>query len=77
MEDLVRYIVGQLVDNADAVTIESSEQNGITVINIIAGKDEIGKIIGKQGRIARAIRTLVKAAAGSKARKISVEIIEK
>lgn len=77
MEDLVRYIVGQLVDNAEAVTIESSEQNGITVINIIAGKDEIGKIIGKQGRIARAIRTLVKAAAGSKARKISVEIIEK
>ncbi|HIT26758.1 MAG TPA: KH domain-containing protein [Candidatus Ornithoclostridium excrementipullorum] len=77
MEELVRYIVGQLVDDGSTVTVESSEQNGITVINIIAGKDEIGKIIGKQGRIARAIRTLVKAAAGSKAKKISVEIIEK
>ncbi len=77
MEELVRYIVGQLVDDGSSVTVESSEQNGITVINIIAGKDEIGKIIGKQGRIARAIRTLVKAAAGSKAKKISVEIIEK
>lgn len=77
MEELVRYIVGQLVDDGSSVTVESSEQNGITVINIIAGKDEIGKIIGKQGRIARAIRTLVKAAAGSRAKKISVEIIEK
>ena len=77
MEELVRYIVGQLVDDGSSVKVESSEQNGITVINIIAGKDEIGKIIGKQGRIARAIRTLVKAAAGSKAKKISVEIIEK
>ena len=47
------------------------------MINIIADKDEIGKIIGKQGRIAKSIRTLVKAAAGSNAKKISVEIIER
>lgn len=77
MEELVKYIVGQLVDDGSSVTVESSEQNGITVINIIAGKDEIGKIIGKQGRIAKSIRTLVKAAAGSNAKKISVEIIER
>ncbi len=77
MEDLVRYIVDQLVDDPQTVTVESSEQDGVTVINIIAGKDEIGKIIGKQGRIARAIRTLVKAAAGGRSRKISVEIIER
>ena len=77
MEELVRYIVGELVDNKDAFTVESSEQDGITVINIIADKDEIGKIIGKQGRIAKSTRTLVKAAAGSNAKKISVEIIER
>ena len=77
MEELVKYLVAQLVDDPGAVSVESSEQNGITVINIIAGKDEIGKVIGKQGRIAHAIRTLVKAAAGSKSRKISVEIIER
>ncbi len=77
MEELVRYIVGELVDNKDAYTVESTEQDGITVINIIADKDEIGKIIGKQGRIAKSIRTLVKAAAGSNAKKISVEIIER
>lgn len=77
MEELVRYIVSELVDNKDAFTVESSEQDGITVINIIADKDEIGKIIGKQGRIAKSIRTLVKAAAGGNAKKISVEIIER
>ena len=77
MEELVRYIVSELVDNKDAFTVESSEQDGITVINMIADKDEIGKIIGKQGRIAKSIRTLVTAGAGSNAKKISVEIIER
>ena len=59
MEDLVRFIVDSLVDNKDAVTIESSEEDGVLVINIISEKDQIGKIIGKQGRIAKAIRTIV------------------
>ena len=77
MEDLVRFIVDSLVDNKDAVTIESSEEDGVLVINIISEKDQIGKIIGKQGRIAKAIRTIVKARANKKKIKVSVEIIEK
>lgn len=77
MEDLVRFIVDSLVDNKDAVTIESSEEDGVLVINIISEKDQIGKIIGKQGKIAKAIRTIVKAGANKKKIKVSVEIIEK
>lgn len=77
MEELVRFIVGELVEDSAAYTVESQVEDGITVINIIAEKNEIGKIIGKQGRIAKAIRTLVKAASGKNNRKISVEIIEK
>ena len=77
MEDLVRFIIDSLVDNKDAVTIESSEEDGVLVINIISEKDQIGKIIGKQGRIAKAIRTIVKAGANKKKIKVSVEIIEK
>ena len=77
MEDLVRFIVDSLVDNKDAVTIESSEEDGVLVINIISEKDQIGKIIGKQGIIAKAIRTIVKAGANKKKIKVSVEIIEK
>lgn len=77
MEELVRFIVSELVDNKDAFEVKSQVEDGITVINIYAEKEEIGKIIGKQGRIAKAIRTIVKAGSGKDSRKVSVEIIEK
>ena len=77
MEELVRFIVEKLVDDVNGVTIESEEQDGVLVINVIAEKDQIGKIIGKQGRIAKAIRTIVRAGANREKAKVSVEIIEK
>ena len=77
MEELVRFIVNELVDNTENVNVESSVVDDIQVINIIADKSEIGKIIGKQGRIAKAIRTIVRATSGKNSQKISVEIIEK
>lgn len=77
MEELVRFIVSELVDNQEAFEVKSQVEDGITVINIYAEKEEIGKIIGKQGRIAKAIRTIVKAGSGKDSRKVSVEIIEK
>ncbi|MCI8421472.1 MAG: KH domain-containing protein [Clostridia bacterium] len=77
MEELVRFIVNELVDNKEAFEVKSQVEDGITVINIYAEKEEIGKIIGKQGRIAKAIRTIVKAGSGKDSRKVSVEIIEK
>jgi uncharacterized protein len=77
MEELVKFIVDQLVDDPSAVEVKSSEEDGILVINVIAEKEQIGKIIGKQGRIAKAIRTIVKAGANRSKIKVSVEIIEK
>ncbi len=77
MEELVRYIVSNLVDNQEAFEVKSQVEDGINVINIYADKEEIGKIRGKQGRIAKAIRSIVKAACGKDARKVSVEIIER
>ena len=77
MEELVRFIVNELVDNKEAFEVKSQVEDGINVINIYADKEEIGKIIGKQGRIAKAIRSIVKAACGKDARKVSVEIIER
>ncbi len=74
MEELVRYIVSNLVDNQEAFEVKSQVEDGINVINIYADKEEIGKIIGKQGRIAKAIRSIVKAACGQDARQVSVEI---
>ena len=77
MEEFVRFIVGELVDKKDAFEVSSQVEDGINVINIYADKDEIGKIIGKQGRIAKAIRTIVKAGSGKDSKKVSVEIIER
>ena len=77
MEELVRFIVEKLVDDANGVEIQSEEQDGVLVINVIAEKEQIGKIIGKQGRIAKAIRTIVRAGANKDKIKVSVEIIEK
>ena len=77
MEELVSFIVEKLVDDVNGVTIESEEQDGVLVINVIAEKEQIGKIIGKQGRIAKAIRTIVRAGANKEKTKVSVEIIEK
>ena len=77
MEELVSFIVEKLVDDMSQVTIESQEQDGVLVINIIAEKGQIGKIIGKQGRIAKAIRTIAKAGASRRNIKVSIDIIEK
>ena len=77
MEELVKFIVEKLVDDANGVEIQSEEQDGVLVINVIAEKEQIGKIIGKQGRIAKAIRTIVRAGANKDKIKVSVEIIEK
>jgi predicted RNA-binding protein YlqC (UPF0109 family) len=58
---LVESIVRSLVDNQDAVSVISSEEDGVCFIEIDVDDDEVGKIIGKQGRIIKAIRTLARA----------------
>ncbi len=77
MQELVKYIVENLVDDPTKVEVTTEKDNDTVVININAEKEEIGKIIGKQGRIAKAIRTVVKAGGIKENVKYSVEIIEK
>ena len=72
MGELVRYINYELDDNKDAVKVEV---DGDTV-RVSVAKDDMGKIIGKQGRTAKAIRTVVKAAGAKEGKKYSVDIIE-
>lgn len=76
MIELVEYLVSSLVPGGD-YTVEQRDGDGTTDIVISISKDDIGKIIGKQGRIARAIRTLVKAASGKSSVKYNVVIEEK
>jgi len=76
MKELVEYIAKALVDNPDAVKVSEIEGEKTSVIELVVAKEDLGKVIGKQGRTARAIRTIL-SAASSKINKHSVlEIIE-
>lgn len=76
MVELVRAITESLVEHPEAVEISESQSNGTTVIQLKVAPDDMGKVIGKQGRIAKAIRTVVKAAATKANAKVVVEIVQ-
>ena len=75
MVELVKYIVDQLVDDKSAVNITTEENDGVETITINVAEGDIGKVIGKQGRIAKAIRSVVKAAASKSEKKVVVDIV--
>lgn len=74
MTEVVKVIAMFLVDNPDEVSITETEENGETVIVLHVAEADMGKVIGKQGRIAKAIRTVVKAAAAKLDKKVNVQI---
>ncbi|MCL1985484.1 MAG: KH domain-containing protein [Betaproteobacteria bacterium] len=76
LKDLITYIAGSLVDNPDQVQVTEVEGEQTTVLELRVAKEDLGKVIGRQGRTARAMRTIL-GAASSKAKKRSVlEILE-
>lgn len=76
MEKLLRVIVAELVEDKDAIqiTCDEPDENGVVVYHLHVAPDDMGKVIGKRGRIAKAIRTLMRAGAARINQKISVEI---
>jgi len=76
MKELITYIASSLVDNPDAVQVTETEQEGTTVLELRVAKEDLGKVIGKQGRTARAIRSLLSAAAGRVNKRARLEIVE-
>lgn len=76
MKELLITIASGLVENPDAVTVTVDEPNeeGAVVYHLHVAEDDMGRVIGKQGRIAKAIRTVMRAAANQKHEKIVVEI---
>jgi hypothetical protein len=76
VKELVEIIVKALVDEPDQVEITEELKDEEQVISIKVAPDDMGKVIGKQGRIAKAIRTVVKAAAIKDDAKVSVEILQ-
>ena len=75
MEELVRMIAESLVDHPEQVQVKTVEGPESIVLELSVGPDDMGKVIGKQGRIAKAIRTVVKAASVKVPKPVFVEII--
>lgn len=76
MQELIVTIVKGLVDDKDAVsvTVDEPKEDGTVVYHLHVAADDMGRVIGKQGRIAKAIRTIVRSAAGKVKQKVAVEI---
>ena len=75
MKDLVEYIVKALADKPDEVEIKQTETESLTILEIKVSTEDVGKVIGKEGRIANAIRTIVKSAGAKDRKRVTVEII--
>lgn len=76
MQELVEYIAKSLVDRPEEVRVSLEEKEDVTVLHLSVAKDDLGKIIGRQGRTARALRTLVNAASAKQERRCILEIEE-
>ena len=76
MVEIVEYLARRLVDEPDAVRVEELERDGDTVLQLHVAPDDVGKVIGRQGRIARALRTLVRASAARRRGRVLLEIVE-
>jgi len=76
MLELVKYVAESLVDNPSEVKVKQVEGDKTIVLELSVARDDMGKVIGKQGRIAKAIRTVVKAASAKSRKKYVVEIVE-
>ena len=76
MKELVEVIAKALVENPDEVVVTESVKDDETVIKLSVAPADMGKVIGKQGRIAKAIRTVVKAASSKSSKKVIVDILQ-
>ena len=74
MKELVEVIAKALVDNPDAVVVSETEKDKVIVVDLKVAQSDMGKVIGKSGRIAKSIRTVVSAASAKSDKKVIVEI---
>ncbi|MBA3027391.1 MAG: KH domain-containing protein [Proteobacteria bacterium] len=76
MKDLIKYIAQALVDNPEQVEVAEVEGNQTSVLELKVAKEDLGKVIGKQGRTARAMRTILSAASAKVKKRTVLEIVE-
>ena len=76
MQELIEYLAKSLVDNPDEVQIHTRERDQQTVLELEVAPDDLGKVIGRQGRTARALRTLLSAAGQKSRRRYALDILD-
>lgn len=76
MKELISFVVAKLVDQPDAVEVTEREEDDTIIIELRVAKEDLGKVIGKQGRTAKAMRSLLSAAAGKLEKRSRLEILE-
>ena len=76
MEEILRTIIENLVDKKEEVTIEKTQEENKDIYKIKVNKEEMGKVIGKQGRIAQAIRTIAKSLGAKEQKRVEVEFVD-
>ncbi len=76
MQELLEELARRLVDDADAVRVEREDREDVVVLRLHVAKEDVGKVIGRQGRIARALRQLVRAYSGRERKRVLLEIAD-
>jgi uncharacterized protein len=76
MRELVQYLAKSLVSKPDAVEVKETEDGNASILRLRVAKEDLGRIIGKQGRTAKSIRAILNAAASRTNRKVDLEIVE-
>jgi predicted RNA-binding protein YlqC (UPF0109 family) len=74
--ELLEFLARKLVDEPDAVRVERVEEEDTVVLRLHVAQDDLGKVIGRQGRIARALRTIVRAGSVRERRRVQLEIVD-
>jgi len=74
--ELLEYLARQLVDEPDAVRVEQVDDDDTLLLRLHVAQDDLGKVIGRQGRIARALRTIVRAGSAREQRRVQLEIVD-
>lgn len=76
MEEILKLVIENLVDNKESISIKNTEEDGIIKFEVLVPQEEMGKVIGRQGKIARSIRTLMKSVASKEHKKVDIEFVE-
>lgn len=76
MEDILKIMIENLVDNKDDIKIETKTEDDKVIFEVSVNKDDMGKVIGRQGKIAHSIRTVMKAVGNKEHKKVEVEFLD-